>query len=1126
MWQTRVTAPRSVNFGFLGIYDVQLVSAAAEAERLFAEHPKASLMVLRVFAELLTQRVAASAGVFTQLDEPQASLLGRLQARHVITRDVADLFHAIRRAGNRAAHQLQGDHRTALQLLRSARELGLWYHRAFGAARDVKIGPFVPPPDPRTETQALAAELARLRAELEAAQGAHEAAQQLAEHQANLRAEAESRAAQALADRTHWEELALLTDGEKSALEAQLKTLQEARAATPSTARDFVEEAAKASEKVVAVLDEAQTRVLIDEQLRHAGWEADSEALTYAAGARPEPHKARAIAEWPTENGRADYVLFLGLTAVGVVEAKRKNVDAKGAIEQAKRYSRGLLHAEVPEASPWREYRVPFLFSTNGRAYLRQHKQKSGIHFLDVRLKHNHDDALPDWYTPEGLKELLQQDVARSEEELARESFDYLKLRPYQVDVIRKVERALAGGQRSLLVAMATGTGKTKTAIGMLYRLLKAQRFRRALFLVDRTSLGEQSEDSFREMRVEGLKTFADTYAVKGLKPEPLEGKPKVHITTVQALVQQVLYSDEPPPVDEYDLIVVDECHRGYLLDRDLADDELGFRDEADFISKYRRVLDHFDAVKIGLTATPALHTSEIFGPPVATYSYRQAVIDGFLIDHEPPLRLFTQNSEDGLTWKAGEEMLLLDGETGELETVTLKDEVDLDIDSFNRRVITESFNRVACEWLAQHIDPTLDEKTLVFCVNDAHADMVVSELKRAFDAAYGGVDDDLVKKITGRSDNPGGLIRRYKNERDPNVAVTVDLLTTGVDVPRICNLVFLRRVRSRILYDQMLGRATRLCPEIKKTVFRVYDAVRLYEALAPVSAMKPVVVNPKITFQELIDDIQRAPAPGLRERLLDQLIVKLRAKERHMGDAARERFAELTGLDPRAFVDALRTAGAEAAPARLSQLPTLGRTLDRASGPAQPYILSTHEDAFRRETRGFGVAERPEDYLDAFARFLRENLNQVPALIAVTRRPRDLTRAQLVELRTLLDQNGFRESFLQTAWRSKSNADIAASIIGFIRQAALGEPLVPYAERVDRALRALLASRSWSTPQRKWLSNIAEQLKYQVVLDARSLDEGAFADHGGFKRLDKQFDGKLLELLADLQDQIWPSAS
>jgi type I restriction enzyme, R subunit len=846
------TAPRSLNFGFLAAHDLQLVSAASEAERLFAAHPAASLMMLRVFGELLARRVAASAGLYLRLDEGQAELLRRLAAERVITRDVGELFHALREAGNRAAHAFHGDHRTALQGLRYARELGLWFHRGFGGARDYKAGPFVPPPDPQSETRALAEELARLRAALSEVQGAHEAARALAEHEADLRAEAQSQAARAVSERAEWEELAALTEDEKAALQAELKALQDARAAAPATVQRFVKAAEQASEKVV--LDEAETRLLIDQQLRRAGWEADSAELTYGAGARPEPHRFRAIAEWPCESGPADYVLLHGLTAVGVVEAKRQALDVKGgALEQAKRYSRGLVEASGPESGPWGLYRVPFLFSTNGRPYLRQHKQKSGIQFIDVRRKHNHDDALEDWYTPEGLKGLLGQDIAKSEEELARESFAYLKLRPYQVHVIRKVEERLAEGARDLLVAMATGTGKTKTAIGLIYRLLKTKRFRRVLFVVDRNALGEQSDDAFSEMRLEGMRTFAEIFAVKGPKSKPKDTDPNVHIATVQAFVKRVLYSEAPPPVDEYDLIVVDECHRGYVLDRELGDDELGFRDEADYISKYRRVLDHFDAVKIGLTATPALHTVDIFGAPVASYSYRQAVVEGYLIDHEPPLQLLTQNSADGITYKAGEEMLL-DGATGTVETVTLEDDVELDIDSFNRRVITESFNRVAAEWLAQHIDPTLDEKTLVFCVSDAHADLVVTELKRAFDAVYGSIDDDLVKKITGRSDQPQQLIRRYKNERDPSVAVTVDLLTTGVDVPRICNLVFLRRVRSRLLYDQMLGRATRLCPEIKKSVFRVFDAVRLYEALAPVSEMKPVVVNPTITFQALFE--------------------------------------------------------------------------------------------------------------------------------------------------------------------------------------------------------------------------------------------------------------------------------
>jgi type I restriction enzyme R subunit len=142
-------------------------------------------------------------------------------------------------------------------------------------------------------------------------------------------------------------------------------------------------------------------------------------------------------------------------------------------------------------------------------------------------------------------------------------------------------------------------------------------------------------------------------------------------------------------------------------------------------------------------------------------------------------------------------------------------------VDAFNRQVITKDFNRVICEQLAQEIDPFGDEKTMIFCATDAHADMVVRLLGDAFKDIYnGGYNQAAVAKITGKSDKVNQLIRQYKNERYPSIAVTVDLLTTGIDVPKICNLVFMRRVKSRILYEQMIGRATRRCDEIGKTVF------------------------------------------------------------------------------------------------------------------------------------------------------------------------------------------------------------------------------------------------------------------------------------------------------------------
>src|SRR5262249_403724 len=268
--------------------------------------------------------------------------------------------------------------------------------------------------------------------------------------------------------------------------------------------------------------------------------------------------------------------------------------------------------------------------------------------------------------------------------------------------------------------------------------------------------------------------------------------------------------------------------------------------------SKYRRVLDYFDAVKIGLTATPALHTSQIFGPPIFSYSYREAVIDGFLVDHEPPIQISTALSEGGISWKVGEKVPVYDVRRNQIDLFTTPDEINLEVEDFNRKVITEPFNKVVCGYLPKELDPNSRQKTLIFCVNDAHADLVVKLLKDALSDQYGNVDDDAVIKITGSADKPLQLIRRYKNERNPNIAVTVDLLTTGVDVPEICNLVFLRRVNSRILFDQMLGRATRLCDAIGKETFRIFDGVRIYEALQNLTEMKPVVVDPKITFTQL----------------------------------------------------------------------------------------------------------------------------------------------------------------------------------------------------------------------------------------------------------------------------------
>jgi type I restriction enzyme R subunit len=1097
------------------------------AERYFAEDPNTALLKLRQLGELLAQLIASKVGLYTSREEAQYDLLGRLQDQGILPPDVAQLFGEVRRAGNAASHAIVGEHRTALAILKISWQLGVWFHRTF-ANPDFKSGPFIPPVPPEIESDELRVELAALSDALSGYKEAHqEATAQLASTEAKLRAAKDEKA--------FWEQVAVEAEEAKSALKLKLAAEQAQGALRPQDAVAALVTAATAAASGVE-LDEADTRRLIDEQLREAGWTVDSTRIRYGKGARPEKGKNLAIAEWPTSTGPADYVLFLGLLPVATVEAKRKNIDVSGALQQAKRYSRSLkLEAEMTApGGPWGEFHVPFAFSSNGRPYLRQLATRSGTWFCDLRNPDNLGRALVSWYTPDGLMALLKRDESQAHEELRKEPFNYgFTLRHYQQSAIQAVEAAVEEGQREILLAMATGTGKTKTCVALIYRLLKAQRFRRVLFVVDRSALGEQAANAFKDTRMEDLQTFADVFGIMELDDQQPDTATGVHIATVQGLVQRVLYPVEgvtPPSVDQYDCIVVDECHRGYLLDRELSDTELGFRGADDYISKYRRVLDYFDAVKIGLTATPALHTTEIFGVPIFNYGYREAVIDGYLVDHEPPVQINTQLSTGGIVWGAGEEVSVYNPQQNQVDLFTTPDEIRIDIADFNRKVITESFNRVVCEYLAGELDPSSQQKSLIFCVTDAHADMVVDLLKKAFAERYGSVEDDAVLKITGAADKPLELIRRFKNERAPNVAITVDLLTTGIDVPAICNVVFLRRVNSRILFDQMLGRATRLCEEIGKEVFRVFDAVRMYEGLQNVTAMRPVVVDPFITFTQLTRELATVTTDDERELVRDQFIAKLQRKKRHLSAEQMQDFEVHAGMSPDAFIGQLRTMALPEIAAWFTGNMNLGEFLDRKGFATRPpTYLSVHDDRLLGTERGYGAAEKPEDYLKEFSEFIKSQGNVIPALVTVLTRPRDLTRRQLRELALELDRAGFSEARLSTAWREMTNQDIAATIVGYIRQAAMGEALVPYEQRVDQALQAILASKSWSTPQRQWLQRIAAQTKANLIVDRDALDDPDLVfkrEGGGFARLDRMFGGELQQVLDSFNDSMWPSAA
>lgn len=883
------------------------------------------------------------------------------------------------------------------------------------------------------------------------------------------------------------------------------------------------------------ILAEDETRVIIDYQLQTAGWQADTLSLRYSQGVRPEKGVDKAIAEWPTETGAADYALFSGLDIIGFIEAKKMGKDVVADLTQGKRYARSpLLDGEARFiAGPWNDFKVPFLFSTNARPYLEQLKEKSGVWFLDVRNPANHPRPLQGWYSADELRSLLEQDIPAAHAKLIHEPMDYLGLRDYQEKAIRRIETALDKGQTHLLVAMATGTGKTRLAIGLIYRLIESQRFRRILFVVDRNALGEQAGDKFKETRLKELKTFDQIYDLKEVDKSIIEPTTKVRIATVQALMHAIMYPSDPraiPSVGQYDCIIVDEAHRGYTLDRELGEEELLYRDQNDYLSKFRRVINHFDAVKIGLTATPAPHTRDIFGNPVYTYTYREAVVDGWLMDHEPPHQLVTRLSKEGIKWEKGDTIPVYDPATGQIMNIEdIPDEVKLEIDHFNKLVLTENFNRTVAKELIKYLNPDGEEKTLIFAATDDHADTVVRVLKEEYEAAGIPIPDEAVAKITGSIDRPEGTIRQFKNERLPNIAVTVDLMTTGIDVPEICNLVFIRRIRSRILFEQMLGRATRRCDRIGKDHFNIFDAVSIYEALEPVSTMKPVAADPSHTLGQLFDELDQltennATSASLKKQV-EQILAKLQRILRRMDDETLGEFRTLSGGQTlQQFIATLKGDDPEDCRRKLAARRNLLAFLDENRHRPKKQLISHHEDELKSHTRGYGKAEKPEDYLNAFREFIITNMNKVPALAVVCKRPRELTRQTLKELKLVLDQAGYTEKNLQVAWKDWKNEEIAADIISFIRRQALGDPLISHEERIRKAMARIYAMRPWAAIQRQWLERIEKQLIAQTILDREDFDRGAFAEHGGFSRLNKIFQGNFQEILDEINTTLYAS--
>ena len=1076
------------NFEFLNRYWPALAQIGAAAESYVYSDANACLYKLGMFGERLILEIFA----FEHIKEPtidntHANRIRLLKREGLIPKKIDDILYALRKTRNDAVHAGADSVEDAKTLLSMTYNLAVWFMEVYGDWG--YIAPAFVMPENVVQPD--------------------------------------------------YESIIKEQEEKIVALSKQVEAVS--TAASTKTSKERAEKGETASESME--LSEAETRYLIDEQLRKFGWEADTNNLRYSKGTRPQKGRNLAIAEWPTDstvgkNGYADYALFVGLKLVGIVEAKKAAIDIPSVIDhQCKEYAKGIK-AEHKDyvIGQWGAYKVPFVFATNGRKYLKQIETKSGIWCLDLRSGANAPKALQGWISPQGLMEQLEKDIAAANAALQNTPFDLLRdpdglnLRKYQISAIEAAEQAVIDGKQTVLLSMATGTGKTRTILGMIYRFIKSDRFKRVLFLVDRTALGEQAEDVFKEVKIEELMTLDSIYNIKGLDEKEIDKETKIHIATVQSLVKRILYpeNDTMPSVTDYDLIVVDEAHRGYILDKEMSETEMLYRNQDDYISKYRTVIEYFDAVKIALTATPALHTTEIFGKPVFNYSYREAVIDGYLVDHDAPHNIRTKLRVEGINYQKGEQLAIYDPVTGEvLNSAELEDDMKFEIDSFNRQVITENFNRTVLEEIAWDFNPDGQGKTLIYAVDDNHADLIVKILKEIY--AEGGVDNDTVMKITGSV--AGGnkkkiseAIKRFKNEALPKIVVTVDLLTTGIDVPEITTLVFMRRIKSRILFEQMLGRATRLCPSIGKTHFEIYDPVGVYESLQDVSNMKPVITNPSTSFEDLMKGLEVAATDEQLAYQIDLIVAKLQRKRRNVSKKALEQFAHLTGgKDLGVFAEHLNSSTIKEATAELLGHREAFSVLDKDRPHSKsPRIIDDHSDEVIDHTRGYGEGQKPEDYLEAFKEFINNNMNAIAALRTVCTRPSELTREALKSLKLELDRHDFTEKQLNSAWNEMTNQDIVADIIAFIRQQALGSALVGHEQRVKHAFAKLRMNHEFNKTQLEWLKRIEKVLLEESVLDEQIFEVGAFKNAGGFTIIDRRFGGKLREIMTELNEYLY----
>lgn len=908
---------------------------------------------------------------------------------------------------------------------------------------------------------------------------------------------------------------------------------------------------------------EQKARGRIDALLRAAGWVTqDREAFNRNAAL------GVAVREFQLPSGPCDYLLFVAGKAAGVIEAKKQGVTLSGVADQSDKYM-----SKLPSVlAAWRDILVFDYESTGVETF-----------FRDMRDPAPRSRRLFAFHEPETLHAWLTEEKSLRGRLTEMPSLDARGLRDCQVEAIEALEVSLAKDKPRSLIQMATGAGKTFTACSFSYRLLKHADAERILFLVDRRNLGDQTLREFQGYLPPGAANrFADTYITQHLSSNRIEPDAKVVITTIQRvhamLRGQELDPDEEEasdfetapdggprpvaynpdiPIEAFDVIIVDECHRSIY-------------------GVWRQVLEYFDAHIIGLTATPSKHTLGFFNQNlVSEYTYDRSVADGVNVGFEI-FRIRTEVGEGGGTVETGFHVPVRDKRTRAVKYRELEEDLVYSPRELDRSVLVPSQIRTVLQCYRDRLFDTLFEgrtgdwvpKTLIFAKDDNHAEEIVHIARDVFDAG-----NDFVKKITYRNtgESPKTMIKSFRVDPMPRIAVTVDMIATGTDIKPVEVLIFMRDVKSETYYEQMRGRGVRsikdanlrqVTPDAQtKTRFVLIDAVGVTEGKK--TASQPLERKRTVAFDRLVDDV----AMGARDAdSLSSLAARLSALEKKVSEDDRQRIADACGETPAGLAKALlRAVDPDVIEAR-------------AKAAAGPFVEDHHREAAAQALADEACApfddpalrqllkdvkQRGEIVIDvgtidtvihadydlklaaertrSFKTFLAENKDELTALQILYDRPRGQQRLSYAAIKDLRDKLAAAPRHLTTAdvWQAYRRLDEAkvkgapsdkmlTELVALVRF-AIGRDgiLEPFGQKVEQRFnlwigRQKKAGKSFSEEQMAWLALIKDHLAANAEIVPADLQEiPAFSDRGGAIHARQLFGPDLPKLLDELSEAL-----